>query len=146
MLVTACTAFQRSISKRALLCRRISQKFFEPERFDSSFKVPERISELILEQTNVHKLDKLIAFNDAEHKYSFDGKPMELSVTQAVSDYFEKFVPEDAVKLMMTGSNWPRPLYTDENGVPHSPEEIMRGWENIGELARNQGTTPSLPM
>jgi hypothetical protein len=88
-------------------------------------------------------LDRLIVFDEAQHKYSFGGKALDMSVTQAVSEYFEKFVPEAAVRLMMSGNNWPRPQYSDLNGVPHTAEEIMRGWENIGELARNQGP-PSL--
>jgi hypothetical protein len=95
---------------------------------------------LYLERRNAHHLDKLLTFNEDYHQYTFDNKTLSNSVTKVVGNYFEKFVPEKAVTLMMDGKNWPRPQYSNEDGSPFTREKILQQWEDVGLLARNQGT------
>jgi hypothetical protein len=83
-----------------------------------------------------------------EHKYWYDGVPLNRSVTKVVEKYFEKFAPDIAIEKMIKGGNWPRPQYTDEDGKPFSSAVIKRMWDDNGELARNQGisATNKCPM
>lgn len=97
-------------------------------------------SPLFLELKNGHPKDKYLTFDEGLHKYAFDEKPLSQSVTSVVSNYFEKFIPDKAVELMMNGKNWPRPQYCDEDGMPFTKERILAQWESVGELARSQGT------
>ena len=41
---------------------------------------------------------------------------------------------------MMNGRNWPREGYMNQDGSPHSAEQIKNKWDNISENARNRGT------
>lgn len=97
-------------------------------------------SPLYLELQNGHPKDKYLTFDEIKHKYAFDNMPLSQSVTSIVSNYFEKFVPDKAVELMINGRNWPRPQYCEEDGTPFTKERILAQWESVGELARNQGT------
>lgn len=118
---------------------------WKPASFNETFKIPARNQPLHLETKHFHPIDQHLSFDEQSHKYRFDNKPLRLSVTQVVGNYFEKFVPEEAVRIMMNGSNWPRPQYCDVNGVPHTAEQIMQEWEQIGEKARNEGMYSAYP-
>jgi hypothetical protein len=137
-VIGKCTPLLRSI-KPALWKRGLSLRNGEPSAFDSTFRLPGKQGSFHLEIVNAHPRDQLIRFDEREHKYTYDNSPLSQSVTTVVGGYFEKFDPGAAVEVMRNGSNWPRPQYTDANGVPHSAEQIIQGWELVGELARNQG-------
>jgi hypothetical protein len=143
-VIGKCTPLLRPI-KQALWKRGFSLRNGEPTAFDSTFRLPDKVGSFLLETVNAHPKDQFIRFNECEHKYAYDNSPLSQSVTTVVGGYFEKFDPEAAVEVMRNGSNWPRPQYTDANGVPHSAEQIIQGWESVGELARNQGESGNRP-
>lgn len=72
----------------------------------------------MLEEQNSHPRDSKIAFEAAAHKYSFDGKAMDRSVTEVVGYYFEAFDADLIARKMITGNNWPRDGYMQRNGDP----------------------------
>ena len=90
----------------------------EPINFASKFFIPQSNEPLELEQRNLHPLDSRIKFESAGHKYYFDGKLMERSVTEIVGNYFETFDADLVIRKMMTGNNWPRPEYMRRDGEP----------------------------
>lgn len=90
----------------------------EPINFGSKFFIPESKQPLELERRNQHPLDSRIKFESTGHKYYFDGKLMERSVTEVVGNYFEAFDADLVIRRMMTGNNWPRPEYLRRTGEP----------------------------
>jgi hypothetical protein len=92
-----------------------------------------------LARANPHKLDNNLEFDAEEHAYFYDGKRMKWSVTTMLQEYFHHFDGSAAVRLMMTGKNWPRKEYSHQNGTPFNEEEILQQWDQIGEYARVKG-------
>lgn len=135
MLVNLCAGLRC----RSSVLRSLSTRIIDPVAFDSTFEAPIKECAFPLEINNAHAKDSMIAFDEASHTYKFNDQPLTRSVTAAIGAYFEKFDPDAAVQLMMKGKKWPKPEYVDENGVPHTPEMIMKSWELNGELARNRG-------
>ena len=78
-----------------------------PLNFDKDFALPAS-KPTLLAQTNPHEMDDRIALDVASHTYYIDGVPAKMSVTSKVDSFFEPFLPEEAVKKMMNGRNWPR--------------------------------------
>lgn len=92
----------------------------DPINFLGKFRLPAQIGKMKLEAKNVHPLDSRMIFESDKHKYYFDGIEIERSVTEVVSNYFEVFDADLIVRRMMTGSNWPRPEYTQKNGEAYT--------------------------
>jgi len=113
----------------------------EPVNYGKDFYLVRPEEKLSLELENKHALDECITFDEDSHTYFFSNTKMNYSVTEVVSNYFEKFEPDVAIERMMNGPRWPRPEYQHKkDGRPFTPEEIKRQWDNIGEYARNRGT------
>ena len=90
----------------------------DPINFTSKFCLPKQVGKMILETRNAHPLDSKIVFDSDRHKYYFDGIEIERSVTEIISNYFEVFDADFIARRMISGSNWPRPEYTQKNGDP----------------------------
>ena len=112
----------------------------EPRNFGSKFALPRDTSPMKLQVNNAHELDKRIDFDAAAHVYYVDGEAMELSVTEMIDGFFEKFDADLVISKMMAGSRWPREGYMKKDGTPYTEEEIKAKWDSIGEYARNRGT------
>lgn len=138
----------------------------DPINFTTKFCLPKHVGKMILESKNAHPLDSKIVFDAENHKYYFDGIEIERSVTEVIGNYFEVFDADFIARRMISGSNWPRPEYTQKSGEPytvsplvqHDPkcdrrllanffglcivqeEEIKKKWAGIGEYAKNAGT------
>jgi hypothetical protein len=95
-----------------------------------------------LETKNPHPTDAAMAmqFDEPSHTYWCSGEVMQHSVTNVVSNYFEKFESDSVIEKMINGPRWPRPEYQHkQDGRPFTPEEIKKQWDTIGEYARNRG-------
>lgn len=92
----------------------------EPINFSNKFFIPEFTGKLLLEELNPHPLDSKITFESSAHKYYYDGVLIERSVTEVVGSFFEKFDADLVARRMIAGNNWPRPEYTQRNGVPYT--------------------------
>lgn len=113
-----------------------------PKLFGKKFKIPKRkYDKFHLEVDNQHENDHKLIFDEEPHIYSYEGKPLSLSVTGLVDSYFEKFDPKSAVIKMMTGSNWPRDGYVHKDGTSFTESEVLQQWEDIGMQARNRGSS-----
>jgi len=112
----------------------------EPINFGKKFSLPMTNEKLVLAEMNAHPMDSRIDFDPEAHEYFVDDKAMELSVTQMVEDFFEKFDADDVIRKMMGGNRWPREGYINKDGSPFTEMEIKAKWDNIGEYARNKGT------
>lgn len=102
---------------------------------ENSPKIPS-----LLHVRNAHENDAKIAFFEKDHYYTFDGYRMKWSVTSLIQKYFHEFDATTAVRNMMTSKNWPRKEYCHPSGQPFTPEEIIKSWSVIGEVARLQGS------
>lgn len=87
-----------------------------------------------------HDSDSSLTFDGQSHTYYYKNDVIPYSVTQIVSNYFEKFEPNRAIDRMISGPNWPRPAYQHPNGEPFSKTEILEKWEKDGLNARTRGT------
>jgi hypothetical protein len=92
----------------------------DPINFLGKFRLPPQVGKMKLEAKNGHPLDSRMVFDSDKHKYYFDGIEIERSVTEVVSNYFEVFDADLIIRRMMTGSNWPRPEYTQKNGEAYT--------------------------
>jgi hypothetical protein len=90
----------------------------DPVNFSDKFHIPVTNGKFPLEEQNYHPRDQKIEFESTNHKYYFDNKPMERSVTEVVASYFEKFDADLIARKMITGANWPRAEYKQRNGDP----------------------------
>lgn len=90
----------------------------DPVNFSDKFRIPVTNGKFPLEEENYHPRDLKLEFDSSRHKYYFDNKPMDRSVTEVVSSYFEKFDADLVARRMTTGSNWPRAEYMQRNGEP----------------------------
>lgn len=88
---------------------------------------------------NGHPNDNRISFDSQNHKYFYDGIPMQSSVTQLIREYFDEFDSKAVAIKMMSSQNWPRKGYVHANGKPFNLSEILYKWDVIGEYARNKG-------
>ena len=70
------------------------------------------MGKLELELINEHPIDYRITFDEKGHVYSFDGVPLKQSVTEFISQYFEKFDADVVIEKMKKGNRWPRPEYS----------------------------------
>lgn len=98
----------------------------EPINFSNKFYIPPYDEPLMLEKQNQHFHDSKIYFEPSSHKYYFDSKLMDRSVTEIVGNYFEAFDADLVIRKMMTGNNWPRPEYTRRDGEPYSVSVTSR--------------------
>lgn len=105
-----------------------------------AFHIPPYITPLPLETMNKHVLDSNIRFEEKGHKYYYEGKPMDRSVTALVDSFFGKFDADDAIAKMKKGNNWPRAEYMTKGGKVWTDEQIKTSWDMTGENARNRGT------
>ena len=110
----------------------------EPASFGKDFTIHINDEKPIyLQEVNAHKNDDKLTFDEKGHKYTFDGKVMENSVTQIVENFFEKFETDKVIERMMNGPKWPRPDYTwTDTGIPYTATEIKDKWASVGEYAR----------
>lgn len=117
-----------------------STKLNEPIDFNSNFQLPITGEIFPLQYQNSHPLDKSLTFDEITHKYTYSNIVIKKSVTQLISNYFDKFIPEVEAVKMVKSKNWPRPQYLLPNNVPFSVDEILQCWSQNGEYARNRGT------
>ena len=110
----------------------------EPASFGKDFTIHiDDEKPIYLQEVNAHKNDDKLTFDEKGHKYTFDGKMMENSVTQIVENFFEEFEADKVIERMMNGPKWPRPDYTwTDSGTPYTAMEIKDKWASIGEYAR----------
>jgi len=93
-----------------------------------------------LETNASHESDSSLTFDGLSHTYYYKNEVVPYSVTQIVSNYFEKFEPNRAIDRMITGPNWPRATYQHPSGEPFSKAEILDKWDKDGLNARTRGT------
>jgi hypothetical protein len=94
-----------------------------------------------LSKQNEHPLDPRIQFDPVNHTYTYQGQPINTSVTEIVKNYFETFDAKEVAAKMVKSVDWPRVGYIHEPGnIPYTVEEIIQKWKNEGELSRNEGT------
>lgn len=129
----------RRISKSFLLSS-YQDRSFKTKKFDQkSFQLPPRRTDLKLDLENPHPNDEHVTFDEAQHVYFYDKKPLSISVTKLVEEFFNKFDPDSAATKMINGRNWPRPEYTQKDGTPFTAEQCKAKWESQGLYARNKG-------
>ena len=81
----------------------------------------------LLEEKNSNKRDLRIEFNEKNHSYMIDSKNKAISVTQLIQKFFPKFDKE---------------FWANKESIKtgKSKSDILKGWEDLGEKARNLGT------
>ncbi len=81
----------------------------------------------LLSSKNHHERDERIQFNDSDHTYLIDKKNKAVSVTELIGKYFPKFDKE---------------FWANKESIKtgKSKSDILKGWEDLGEKARNLGT------
>lgn len=131
---------KQSVFSRFSTLKNLAIDNIDFSRNDFSNTLPCHGQSLKLEVTNSHPLDKNIIFYESNHSYFINKSKAKYSVTNYIGKYFEKFIPETAVQKMITGPNWPRPGYINEDGVPYTEKEIFEQWDRISLNARNRGT------
>ena len=80
-----------------------------------------------LENLNFHDRDSRIFFDESNHNYTIDKKIKATSVTQLIHKFFPEFDKE---------------YWANKESIKtgKSKSEILKGWEELGEKARNLGT------
>jgi len=81
----------------------------------------------LLEEKNSNKRDLRVEFNEKNHSYMIDSKNKAISVTQLIQKFFPKFDKE---------------FWANKESIKtgKSKSDILKGWEDLGEKARNLGT------
>ena len=81
----------------------------------------------LLSSKNHYERDERIQFSDSDHTYLIDKKNKAVSVTELIGKYFPKFDKE---------------FWANKESIKtgKSKSEILKGWEELGEKARNLGT------
>ncbi|MAD59597.1 MAG: hypothetical protein CMB81_04610 [Flammeovirgaceae bacterium] len=81
----------------------------------------------LLEEKNSNKRDLRVKFNEKNHSYMIDSKNKAISVTQLIQKFFPKFDKE---------------FWANKESIKtgKSKSDILKGWEDLGEKARNLGT------
>ena len=94
----------------------------------------------VLAATNVYPLDSRVTCTlvDKKEQYCIDGNVTDMSVSEIVEEFFEKFDPDETIQKMMNSSRWPRDGYTHADETPFTEDEIKKKWNNIGDYAKNR--------
>ena len=81
----------------------------------------------LLKEKNSNKRDLRVEFNDTNHSYMIDSESKAISVTQLIQKFFPKFDKE---------------FWANKESIKtgKSKSEILKGWKELGEKARNLGT------
>lgn len=87
----------------------------EPQDFGQGFVLPSHCPRL-LQVLHPHGRDIHLEFIAAGHVYLIRGVPSHGSVTGLVQKFAHQFNPDEAIRKMMGGRNWPRPQYMHDNG------------------------------
>lgn len=90
----------------------------------------------MLAAENAHEQEGRLVFDSAAHTYLLDGKHVCRNVTSIVAGAFPKFDPDEAIRLMRSGSRWDptHPMFA------MTAEDIKQQWQERGECAREAGT------
>lgn len=92
-----------------------------------------------LAEINKHSTDDLVTFDEEKHKYFYQGKSMDYSVTELIERYFHKIESNKLAATFMKGKNWPDSKYTHPDGTLFTLEEVVSNWEEIGLDSRTKG-------
>jgi ATP-dependent exoDNAse (exonuclease V) beta subunit len=89
----------------------------------------------MLDLINTHSRDCRIVFDEEPHIYYVDGKPIQISVTTLVHEFFSKFDADLIISKMMNGKNWNKSKY-----FGMTPATIKKQWTDAGSDATHHGT------
>lgn len=93
-----------------------------------------------LQYANGFEQDNLINFDKDSHTYYYQGKVLDLSVTQFISRFFVLFNRRKVINEMMQKPDWPRPEYTHPDGSPYKFEDIIEKWNDISRESSSLGS------
>ena len=94
-----------------------------------------------LEETNPHKRDSYISFEEGPHIYTINGDSNYMSVTTWNHSHFEHFDADLIIHRMMKSKNWPKNKYFGQTA-----EGIKAGWETNRDEAATAGTAMHLDI
>jgi len=109
--------------------------------FGKQFVIPTlEPQENILAATNGYPLDSRITCTlvDKKEQFVVDGNVTDMSISEIVEEFFEKFNADNIIHKMMNGNKWPREGYTNPDGSPYTEAEIKRKWNSISDYAKNR--------
>ena len=109
--------------------------------FGKQFVIPMlEPQENILAISNGYPLDSRITCTmvDKKEQYGIDGNVTDMSVSEIVDEFFEKFDSDAIIQKMMNGVKWPREGYINPDGTPYTEVEIKKKWNSISDYAKNR--------
>ena len=81
-----------------------------------------------------------ITFDEATHKYTFDGKVVPRSVTGFLHEYASSFDPQLALLTMKAGRDWAtKKAILESQGLGTEDDDFLQRWSRNGEIARSRG-------
>jgi hypothetical protein len=69
----------------------------------------------LLQIMSPHPRDARLKFYEGPHRYDVDGLQTSGSVTGLIHNFSQPFIPNEAIEMMRSGNNWPRPEYSTPN-------------------------------